>query len=193
MNFRDIFQLEECKSLLLATGFDFGTLSTDELALYLYAKCGNRELAPIVESVMSGSQDMNTKISMLGNYFGFLFNKTWSSIKDTYQKELDVFAIKSNERVEDNTTANSTNRSTSSDNDDNYTFDETSAVPSSTTTKTDEGSNDNKKNRIYTMETSFDREENPVDLIHAKRKYLTESFQDFIVDSLSRELVLSVY
>lgn len=193
MNFRDTFQLEDCKSLLLATGFDFGILNTDELALYLYAKCGNRELAPVVESIMSGSQDLNTKISVLGNYLGFLFNTTWTSIKDTYQKELDVFAIKSNERVEDNTTANSTNRSTSSDNDDNYTFDETSAVPSSTTTKTDEGSNDNTKNRVYTMETSFDREENPVDLIHTKRKYLLESFQDFIVDSLSKELVLSVY
>lgn len=193
MNFRDIFQLEECKSLLLATGFDFGIINTDELALYLYAKCGNRELAPVVENFMSGSEDLNIKISMLGNYLGFRFNTTWGFIKDTYQQELDVFAIKSNERVEDNTTANSTNRSTSSDTDDNYTFDETSAVPSSTTTKTDEGSNDNNKNRVYTMETSFDREENPVDLVHAKRKYLLESFQDFIVDCLSRELVLSVY
>ena len=96
MNFRDTFQVEDCKSLLLATGFDFGIINTDELALYLYAKCGNRELAPVVESIMSGSQDLNTKISVLGNYLGFLFNTTWSSIKDTYQKELDVFAIKSN-------------------------------------------------------------------------------------------------
>lgn len=192
MNFNDIFRLKESALVFKNLNYTVTDFTFDQLGTMLYSKCASCEIVPYIAEALEDCSTVDEKAKVVADFVR-KFIPMWDKVKPTFELEYDALAIRSEESVTDKQTHTSKDSKVSTKNDNVYGFDTSEVVPSETSSDTDTNEGSQNKDRTYTMTTRFEREDSPSKIITEDRKFKCQQFADFVVDSIRRELVLSVY
>lgn len=192
MNFKDVFRLKESGLLFKSLNYTVTDFTPDQLGTMLYLKCASGEIVPYIAEALEDCSTVDDKAKVVADFVRKLI-PMWDKVKPTFELEYDPLAIRSEESVADKQTHTSKDSKVSTKSDNVYGFDTSEAVPSETSSDTNTNEGSQNKDRTYTMTTRFEREDSPSKIITEDRQFKCQQFADFVVDSIRRELVLSVY
>ena len=192
MNFNDVFQLKESGLVFKSLNYTVTDFTPDQLGTMLYSKCASCEIVPYISEALEDCSTVDEKANVVADFVRKLI-PMWDKVKPTFELDYDALAIRSEESVADKQTNTSKDSKVSTKSDNVYGFDTSEAVPSETSSDTDTNEGSHNKDRTYTMTTRFEREDSPSKILTEDRQFKCQQFADFVVDSIRRELVLSVY
>ena len=192
MNFKDTFRLKESGLVFKSLNYTVTDFTPEQLGNMLYSKCASREIVPYIAETLEDYATVEEKAEVVADFMRKLI-PMWNKVKPTFELEYDPLAIQSKETVTDKQNHSSKDSRVSTKNDNVYGFDTEEAVPSETSSDTNTNEGSQVKDRTYTMDTRFEREDAPSKIIMEDRQFKCQQFADFVVDSICRELVLSVY
>ena len=192
MNFKDIFLLKESGLVFKSLNYTVTDFTSDQLGTMLYSKCASGEIVPYIAEALEDCSTVDEKAKVVADFVRKLI-PMWDKVKPTFELEYDALAIRSEESVADKQIHTSKDSKVSTKSDNVYGFDTSEAVPSETSSDTNTNEGSQNKDRTYTMTTRFEREDSPSKIITEDRQFKCQQFADFVVDSIRRELVLSVY
>ena len=192
MTFKDIFQLKESELVFKSLNYTVTDFTSDQLGTMLYIKCASGEIVPYIAEALEDVSTVDEKAKVVADFVRKLI-PMWDKVKPTFELEYDALAIRSEESVSDKQIHTSKDSKVSTKSDNVYGFDTSEAVPSETSSDTNTNEGSQNKDRTYTMTTRFEREDSPSKIITEDRQFKCQQFADFVVDSIRRELVLSVY
>lgn len=192
MNFKDIFRLKESGLVFKSLNYTVTDFTSDQLGIMLYSKCASGEIVPYIAEALEDCSTVDEKAKVVADFVRKLI-PMWDKVKPTFELEYDALAIRSEESVADKQIHISKDSKVSTKSDNVYGFDTSEAVPSETSSDTNTNEGSQNKDRTYTMTTRFEREDSPSKIITEDRQFKCQQFADFVVDSIRRELVLSVY
>lgn len=193
MNFKELYPLKECPSIFKALGFSFTDYTPEQLGFMLYNQCASRDVSPMVEEMLDMYTTPAEVTKGIASYLSMKLGPVWTSIKSTYEIPYDVLAVTSKETVTDKTNGGVQDTRTTTNDDSTYGFDSVSAIPTDSKKNVDSSTTTNNKDRTYTMETTFQREDIPSKLIRDDRKFKTETFIAYVIESITKEMVIDVY
>ena len=193
MNFKELYPLKECPSIFKALSFSFADYTPEQLGFMLYNQCASRDVSPMVEQMVDLYNNKDDVTRGIAGYLSMKLGPIWTTIKPTYGIPYDVLAVTSKETVTDKMNGGVQDTRTTTNDDSTYGFDSVSAIPTDSKKNVDSSTTTNNKDRTYTMETTFQREDTPSKLIKQDRDFKSETFVAYVIDSIAKEMVLNVY
>lgn len=185
MRIKDVLSIEQ--GFFAFINYEIDNFTFAQLDLLFLSKYGEREISPIIESLLDENKQLsNEKLELLGAIILNMFSHSWDSQNAVLTAEYDPLE---NYYETLQTTRNSTNNSTTNTDNNTYAFNSLDAVDKDNTSQTSEGG----LNETITQTKKGLANTNYADIIEQALKVKAIRLVDIVFNDIKQFISLNLY